>query len=116
MADSSHEHEPLDWAIVRRTHELLGGANAMGRYIVRNGASRFDVRDDRDAVIQRGVALAEAFELVHQGCRFCEAGQNHTNDAVRLDLDPGVPPHQSARSRAIDPLSAIRGPERGDDW
>jgi hypothetical protein len=62
----------------------------MGRYLINDGADRFNVRD-RDTVVASGVSLAAAIELVHQGCRFCDAGQNHTNDAVKSDRhDPGV--------------------------
>ena len=55
----------------------------MGRYMINDGANRFTVRDDRDTVLASGLSLAAAIELVHEGCRFCDNGQNHTNDAVR---------------------------------
>lgn len=55
----------------------------MGRYMINDGADRFTVRDDRDTVVASGLSLAAAIELVHEGCRFCDTGQNHTNDAVR---------------------------------
>jgi hypothetical protein len=58
---------------------------AMGRYMINNGADGFTVHDDRGTVVTSGVSLVAAIELVHEGCRFCDAGQNHTNDAVRSD-------------------------------
>jgi hypothetical protein len=70
---------------IRRAHERLKGAGAMGRYLINDGADQFDVRDERNAVVATGVSLVAAFELLHQGCRFCDAGENHTNDAVRSD-------------------------------
>jgi hypothetical protein len=57
----------------------------MGRYMINDGADRFTVHDDRGTVVASGVSLVAAIELVHEGCRFCDAGQNHTNDAVRSD-------------------------------
>jgi hypothetical protein len=86
----------------------------MGRYMVRSGASRLDVRDDRGAFVQRGVSPAEAFELVHQGCRFCEAGQNQTNDAVRFDRDPGSSADQSARGRRLSASEVLGRETTGD--
>jgi hypothetical protein len=55
----------------------------MGRYMINDGADRFTVRDDRDTVVASGLSLPAAIELVHEGCRLCDTGQNHTNDAVR---------------------------------
>jgi hypothetical protein len=55
----------------------------MGRYMINDGADRFTVRDDRGTVVGSGLSLVAAIELVHEGCRFCDTGQNHTNDAVR---------------------------------
>ena len=57
----------------------------MGRYMIKDGADQFTVRDDRETVVARSVSLVAAIELVHQGCRFCDPGQNHTSDAVRSD-------------------------------
>ncbi|MDT4932964.1 MAG: hypothetical protein QOK11_856 [Pseudonocardiales bacterium] len=55
----------------------------MGSHVIDCGADRFIVRDDRHAVVVSGVLLARAYELVHDGCHFCQAGESNTNDAAR---------------------------------
>jgi hypothetical protein len=55
----------------------------MRRYVIGCGADRFIIRDDRHAVVASGVSLARAYELVHDGRHFCEAGGNCTNNAAR---------------------------------
>jgi hypothetical protein len=63
----------------------------MDAYMINDGADRFNDRDDRDAIVARGVSLVAAIELVHQGCRFCDAGENHTDCVVRSGRrDTGV--------------------------
>lgn len=57
----------------------------MGACMINDGAGRFNVRDDRNMIVARNVSLAAAIELVHRGCRLCEAGQDHMGAAVRLD-------------------------------
>ena len=49
------------------------------RYMIGCGADRFNVRDDRRAVVASGVSRARAYVLVHDGRHFCEAGEKHTN-------------------------------------
>jgi hypothetical protein len=91
----------------------------MDTYMINDGADRFndrDDRDDRDAIVARGVSLVAAIELVHQGCRFCDAGENHTDDAGEI----GSPRYRSFRltRRAAGAPSirgwAIRRTETGD--
>jgi hypothetical protein len=55
----------------------------MGRRMVPDGAGRFTVHGDGDALVARGVSLMQAVELVHHGCRLCEADEDHTNDDAR---------------------------------
>jgi hypothetical protein len=94
--------------------------------MINDGTDRFNIRDDRDTVVARSVSLVDAIELVHQDCRLCDAGENHTHDAVRSDrrdprasvppsptgtraLDPmfGNPPHRDARRCVIDIADAL---------
>jgi hypothetical protein len=80
----------------------------MGRYMINDGSDGFTVCDDCDAVVASGVSLVAAIELVHQGRRFCEAGQKHTNDAVRSDRhDPGA--STSVRARRCTPDRSAPG-------
>jgi hypothetical protein len=86
----------------------------MGRYMINDGADRFTVRDDRDTVVASGLSLVAAMELVHEGCRFCDTGQNHTNDAVRSRRgDPRAErrrPHGSLRRSTRQRTSYLRSP------
>jgi hypothetical protein len=77
------------------------------------GAGRFIVRDERDALVASGVSFARAYELVHDGCRFCEAGENHTNDAVRLARSGNRPRATSIVESGSCPADRLFAPHGG---